>query len=136
MNFFLDIIDTKRHIYSGEVKKLTLPSLSGEITILANHMPLVTPVKLGEIRVETADKELLLTVGKGIFSMDAGRASLLIEDARYTEEISESEAEQAKARAEEIIKSGVKGPDLEAARSVMRRSLIDMKARRRRKLPQ
>lgn len=133
MTFHLDIIDTKRAIYSGEAKSLTIPALAGEMTVLPEHMAIVTPVGLGEVFVKTPDKDLTLTIGKGIFSMDKNRASLLIEDARYTEEISEVAAEEAKKKAEEIIEKGIQGEDLEAAMSVIRRSLVDLKTVRRRK---
>lgn len=135
MTFALSIVDTKRSIYSGEAKKLTIPALAGEMTVLSHHMPIVTPVLVGEVHLETPTEEIVLTIGKGIFSMDKNSATLLIEDARYTEEISETAAEEAKMKAEEIIQKGVTGPDLEAAVAGLRRSLIDLKTvRKRRKL--
>lgn len=135
MTFQLEIIDTKRAIYSGQAKSLTIPALAGEMTVLSNHMPIVTPVVLGEVIVEAPDRELTLTIGKGIFSMEGNSASLLIEDAKYTDEISESAAEEAKRKALEIIEKGIKGPDLEAALANVRRLDFDLEhVRKRRKV--
>lgn len=135
MTFHLDIIDTKRSIYSGEAKSLTIPAMGGAMTVLAEHMPIVTPVVLGEVVVETPEKELTLTIGKGIFSMDKNRASLLIEDAKYTDEITEAEAQKAKEKAQEIIAKGEKGPDLEAALASVRRINLDLEhVKKRRKV--
>lgn len=134
MSFNLSIIDTKRSIYEGEATKLTIPALGGEMTVLENHMSVVTPVVIGEVRVGTPGKDIALTIGKGMFSMEGNAASLLVEDAMYTEEISEKEMEEAKQKAEEIIAKGIVGPDMEAALQNVRRSALNLKVARRKKL--
>jgi len=134
MNFKLSIIDTQRHIYDGEAVELTIPALGGEMTVLAKHMSIVTPVGLGEVQLKTPGKDISLTIGKGMFSMEENEATLLVEDASYTEELSEAAAEEAKKRAEELIGKGIKGPDMEIAVSALRRSLLDLKVVRRRSL--
>lgn len=133
MSFKLSIIDTERLIYEGEAKRLTIPALDGVMTVLPEHMPIVTPIRMGEVVVETPEKDLTLTIGKGIFSMKENHATLLIEDATYAEEISEASAEEAKKKAQEIIQKGIQGPDLEAALESVRRSTLDLKVARRRK---
>ncbi len=133
MNFKLDIIDSQRKIYSGDAFKLTIPAARGEMTVLANHMPIVTPIGLGEIAVVTPNKKISLTVGKGVFSFINNYATLLVEDTSYSEEISESLAMEAKRRAEEIIQKGIQGPDFEAALETIKRSNLDLKVVRKRK---
>lgn len=135
MSFFLEILDTKRAIYSGEANKLVMPSLVGQITVLPDHMPIVAPIELGEIVVNTPQKNFSLTIGKGIFSFKDNKATLLIEDARYSDEISEEEAQAAKTKALEIIEKGVTGADLDAAMATVRRSLVDLKTARKRRAP-
>ncbi len=132
--FALSIIDTQREIYSGEAIKLTIPAVGGQMTVLANHMPIVTPVALGEIVLTTPTDTIALTIGKGMFSMDGRGATLLIEDANYLEEISEKTSEEAKAKALEIIEKGITGPDLTAALYTVRKSNLDLKVARRNKL--
>ncbi len=133
MNFQLSVIDTERHIFEGEASKLTIPAMDGVMTVLAEHMSVVTPVGIGEVVVEAPDKTINLTIGKGLFSMHDNAATLLIEDASYTEEISEARAEEAKKKAEELIVKGVTGADMEAAMATIRRSLLDLRVVRRRK---
>lgn len=132
--FLLSIIDTQRAIYEGEALRLTIPASGGEMTVMAKHMPIVTPVGVGEVVLVTPEKTIELTVGKGMFSMDHNKATLLIEDASYTEEISEAAAEDAKNKAEELVKKGVSGPDLTAALYTIRKSSLDLKVSRRKKL--
>ncbi|MEM3112321.1 MAG: hypothetical protein QXY90_04705 [Candidatus Anstonellales archaeon] len=134
MNFKLSIIDAERPIYEGDARRLTIPALEGVMTVLAKHMSVVTPVGMGEVVAETPEKILHLTIGKGIFSMEKNHATLLIEDATYAEEISEAQAEEARLKAQEIIQKGIKGPDLETAMQAVRRSALDLKVARRRKM--
>jgi F-type H+-transporting ATPase subunit epsilon len=133
MSFTLSVLDTERKIFEGEVEKLTLSTSGGEITVLQEHMPIVTPITLGEVRFKSSDKEVSLTVGKGIFSMENNIGTLLIESASYIEEIKEAAAMEAIKRAEEIVQKGETGPDLEAAMATIRRANLDLKVSRRRK---
>lgn len=49
-------IDKKR--FEGEVKQVTVPAENGEMTILANHTPVVALLKSGKILLKTSeDKE-------------------------------------------------------------------------------
>ena len=41
----------EKTLFDGEIKSLTLPTESGEITILPDHLPLVTLTKPGLIRI-------------------------------------------------------------------------------------
>jgi F0F1-type ATP synthase epsilon subunit len=96
-------------------------------------MPIVTPISLGEVRFKSSDKEVSLTVGKGIFSMENNVGTLLIESASYIEEIKEAAAMEAIKRADEIVQKGISGPDMEAAMATIRRANLDLKVARRRK---
>ena len=46
----LSIYTINNTLFSGDVEKVTLPTLQGEITVLDNHIPLITAVKEGDIR--------------------------------------------------------------------------------------
>src|SRR3989344_7266080 len=128
MNFDLSVIDAQREIYKGKASKIVLSSIDGEMGIRARHMPYVTPLGVGEISFLTeTGAEINLSVGKGLLAVQNNEVTLLVEDARYGEEISQEKAEEAMARAEEIIKDGVKGIELTRALQSVRRSLIDIK---------
>jgi F-type H+-transporting ATPase subunit epsilon len=135
MNFHIDVVSLKGKIYSGEAKEAILPTIDGEITVLANHAALVTPLDLGEVVLSTSEGVKNYSIGKGIFEINDNKANLLIEDVTSSDEISEARAQEAHRKAEELIKKGI--PDIEAktANYTYRKSLIDLKvARRKRKL--
>lgn len=42
-------------LFEGEINKVTLPGTDGEITILKDHIPLLTTLKKGVIRYDNFD---------------------------------------------------------------------------------
>jgi len=133
MNFQLDVVSVTGTIFSGEVKEVILPGVSGEIGVLARHMPLVTPLTVGEVIVKTPDETISLSIGKGVFSYDSGKGRLLIEDVASADEVSEERALEAKKKAEEILAKGVSGEEKTAAMYQLRKSLVDLKLVKRKK---
>ena len=51
--FHLTIAQVGHNIFDGEAVSVTLPGSDGVFTVLANHEAFVTPLKIGEARVET-----------------------------------------------------------------------------------
>ena len=51
-NFNLEIISPEKIILSGEVNSVTIPSFEGEMTILVDHIPLITFLRPGIVRIE------------------------------------------------------------------------------------
>ena len=135
MNFPLEVVSITGEIFSGEVSKVTLPGVVGELTALARHMPVVVPLVTGEVSLKTDGKILSYSIGKGVFSYDGKIGRLLIEDATAADEISEERAIEAKRKAEDLLAKGIKGEEKIQAQYLLRRSLIDLKiARRKRKI--
>ena len=133
MNFQLDVVSVAGSVFSGEVREVIMPGVSGEITVLARHMPIVTPLTTGEVIVKTSDEDFSLSIGKGVFSFDSGSAKLLIEDVTAADDISEDQALKAKQKAEELLAKGVKGEEKQQVMYQLRKSLVDLKIVRRRK---
>ena len=52
----LEIITPEASIFTGEVTAVTLPGLDGMFQVLNNHAPIISSLKLGEIKVEVETK--------------------------------------------------------------------------------
>jgi F-type H+-transporting ATPase subunit epsilon len=50
--FKLKILTPDEKLFEGEVLSFVVPTQSGEITVLANHTPLVTNISIGEIKIK------------------------------------------------------------------------------------
>ena len=134
MSFNLQVLSPTKKIYEGEVNEVILPSVDGEIAVLPKHMPIVTPLDFGEVSIKKSDgTNDIYTIGKGLFFVDRGNASLLIEDVRSSDEISESEVELARIKAAELVAKGVTPEEKLQGTYLLRRSLIDMKLIKKRK---
>lgn len=79
MTFNLDIVSIESKLFSGEVSEVQIPSESGELSILPNHMAMVTILKKGKVTVKTEGGQEDYEIGKGVFSFSNNNASLLIE---------------------------------------------------------
>lgn len=134
MSFFLEIISPERKVYSGEVEKITVPAITGQLTILSKHIPLFTPLDFGEVKiVDVKNKIHYLSISKGMVEVAKNKVILIIEDASFASEIVEKKVLAAKKKAEEILKTKPKEKDLLTATQALRRSLIDLKIIRKRK---
>ena len=51
-NFNLEIISPEKIILSEKVNSVTIPSFEGEMTILLDHIPLITFLRPGILRIE------------------------------------------------------------------------------------
>ena len=55
-NFKLEIISPEKIIFSGDVPMVTLPSYEGNMTILKNHISIITFLRPGIIKVKKSDE--------------------------------------------------------------------------------
>ena len=55
----LSVYSLKKVLFEGEAKSLTVKSVGGELTILDNHLPLITMLQAGPVIV--SDKTGLVT---------------------------------------------------------------------------
>ena len=101
-----EITTPERVAFKASAKQVTLPTVEGEITVMPGHVPLVAPVKAGELRVIGEDgTETLMAVAGGFVTVEPnGRLVVLADSAERAEELDLKAIEGAFARAEEAMK--------------------------------
>ncbi|HBV58208.1 MAG TPA: F0F1 ATP synthase subunit epsilon [Candidatus Magasanikbacteria bacterium] len=100
-----EITTPERTIFKDEIDQITLPTEMGEITILPNHIPLVSMLRPGEMRLIKNGAESLFAVAGGFIEIQPNnRVIVLADNAERAEEISIERAEAARQRAEELMK--------------------------------
>ena len=57
-NFKIEIISPEKIVFADNVKMATLPSYEGDMSILKNHISIITFLRPGIIRVEKKEKSL------------------------------------------------------------------------------
>jgi len=115
--FKLTIVTPGGIIYEDMVEKITLPTKSGEVTILPEHEAMVSVLQAGEVSIHKAGYETDLALSGGVLEMRPDNELFLIADsAERAEEIDVERAEAAKARAEELLQQIKNVEDVEYAR--------------------
>lgn len=104
-----EITTPERAVLKRKVRQVSIPTASGEITVLPGHVPLVAPVEAGEIRaVDENGEEVLMSVSGGFVTVHADdRVVVLADTAERAEELEIAAIEEAKRRAEEILKEKI-----------------------------
>ena len=100
----LEIVTPERTAYSEDVEMVTLPGSEGELGVYPNHVPLLTTINPGELRVLKGGKETFLAIGEGFVEITGSTVSVLTDMALEPSVIDESAAEAAVARAQAAMK--------------------------------
>src|SRR5690606_8794581 len=104
MSLTLEIVTPEARVYSDTIDTVVIPTVDGEIGILPGHIPLLTQVADGELRVTKSGKESFLAVGNGFAQVEGDKVSVLAEHAITEDKIDEKAVEEALKRAEEQLK--------------------------------
>jgi F-type H+-transporting ATPase subunit epsilon len=104
MALTLEIVTPEARVYSDTIDTVVIPTVDGEIGIFPGHIPLLTQVEHGELRVTKGSTVLFLAVGGGFAQISGDKISVLAEHAITEEKIDEKAAEQAMQRAELAMK--------------------------------
>jgi len=75
--FQLSISALDKKIFEGDAESLTLPGVDGELTILKNHIPLVTPLKNGQLRFKSGKKEEKFSIKGGVLEVSPQKVIVL-----------------------------------------------------------
>ncbi len=132
LNF--QIVTPERTLLSEQIDSLTCPTTSGEITVLPNHIPLISSLQPGELIAKTADKIEYFAVSGGFVEVRPGSNVVVLADtAEHYTEIDRARAEQAKLRAEELMKKSARLSSAEYATLLasLQKNLARIKVARR-----
>lgn len=113
--FFLEIITPERKFFAGDVEMVVLKTHEGQIGILKNHIPLVTTVAVGPLRIRQDGKWIKAVVTEGFIEVTRDKTIILTDTAEWPHEIDINRALEAKRRAEERLKQRVEYRHSQAA---------------------
>jgi F-type H+-transporting ATPase subunit epsilon len=135
MPLTLEIVTPEARVYSDTIDTVVIPTTSGEIGILPGHIPLLTQVAAGALRVTKGTVTTLLAVSGGFAQIAGDKVSVLAQSAIEAEKIDEQAAENAMKRAEEELLKGTSSlppAEIERLEGVVRFSVAQLGVKRRR----
>ena len=135
MALTLEIVTPESKVYSDAIDTVVIPTVEGEIGILPGHIPLLTQIQDGELRVTKGGQTLWLAVSGGFAEVEGDRVSVLAEHAITEEKIDEHAVEAAMKRAEEQLKeaANLDPNEFEHLQSMVRFAGIQLGVKRRRR---
>lgn len=113
----VDVVSAEESIFSGLAEFVVLPGEAGELGILPGHMPLMTRIKPGAVRLKLPqqEQEELIFVAGGVLEVQPGLVTVLADTAIRGKDLDEAKATDAKKKAEEAMAN--KSADMDFARA-------------------
>ena len=111
----LEIRTPQQLIYEGNVSSVKAPGELGSFEILTGHIPFLTVLETGEIRLRESDTPQSLATSGGVFEVLRTGVTVLSDTAEWAYQIDVKRAEAARQRAQEHLSSGA--TDINRARA-------------------
>ena len=109
-SFRVEIRTPEQLIYEGDVTSIRAPGVEGNFEILAGHLPFLTALDIGEIRIRESESPQLMAISGGVFEVLRTGVTALVETAEWASEIDMERAENARDRAQAELTANA--PDL------------------------
>ena len=126
MNAFeLKIVSPDGLLYSGQAQQLTVRTTSGEMGILAGHIPCVAPLGMGRATVVIDGKPRYAACIGGMVSVTSQLVTLVATTFEWAEDIDSVRVKLSQERAESILaKKDTSSTDIQLAQARLRRALV------------
>ena len=127
--FNLIIVSAEKKIFEGAVTSIQATGIEGELGILANHIPLLTAIKPGIVKLTLEDNtEEVIYVSGGFLEVQPNVVTVLADVAIRGEELDGERILEAKRKAEQNIVSGAKDANYEMLAAKLSKELAKLRA--------
>ncbi|MDP1846084.1 MAG: F0F1 ATP synthase subunit epsilon [Candidatus Moranbacteria bacterium] len=109
------IVTPEKTVYEDSIDQVTLPTQEGEITVLPNHIPLISVLAPGELVAKKDGEEIAMAVSGGMVEVRKNEITILADTAERAEEIDIKRAEEAKDRAEKLKEERIQTDEVQYA---------------------
>lgn len=130
MTVHVDVVSAEEEIFSGLAEFVALPGEAGELGILPGHMPLMTRIKPGAVRIKVqnqAEEEVIFVAG-GILEVQPGLVTVLADTAIRGGDLDEAKAIEAKKLAEEALANQTSKLDYAKAQAELAEAMAQISA--------
>ena len=131
--FTVNVVTPDGPVYDSEVEMIIAKAKSGEIGIMAGHIPLVAPLEIGAVRLKNGGNTELVAVTGGLLEVRPEKVTILAQAAETADDIDVQRALAAKERAERRLQElkqeniDFKRAELALQRALNRLSVSDKK---------
>ena len=125
--FNLEIVAIDKVFYRGECEYLVFEGLDGEKGVMANHEPMISAVRAGELRYTVDGDVKEAAIGDGFAEILGDKVTLICDFAERPEDIDEMRAQRALERAQERIKAKTSEIEYIRSRAALARAMARLK---------
>lgn len=84
----LKVVTPDKLIFEGKADRLLAKGLEGQFMVLPRHLPMVTLLGIGELRIDSGDESFYIAIEEGVLEVAAGDiVTILANDAVAAEDI-------------------------------------------------
>ena len=109
------VVTPDKLVFDGEAERVFARGIDGDFAVLHNHIPMMTPLGVGELRIDMNGESSYIAIDSGIFEVSNNHINILSNDAMMAEDIdvartkmelerNERQKQNAKTR-EDLIRS-------------------------------
>jgi len=114
----LKVVTPEDVVYEDVADSISVMTEAGEVTVLPNHIPLVSNLQPGEARIKKDGATHYLAVSGGFLQVHSGTEVVILADsADRAEDLELEKIEQAKKRAKELLEQKRDEDDVAFARA-------------------
>ena len=112
----LNIITPEKAFFQGEASMVIAPGVEGEFGVMPGHMPFISLLKPGIIRVERdGQPELRIAVIEGVVEANPQGCTILAQTAQALDSASSADASAELRHAEELLAAALTDAEKQAA---------------------
>ncbi len=127
-SFELTVVSAEKKIFQGDVNSIQVSGIEGDLGILPGHIPLLTEIKPGVLRIKTGDNQEIIYVSGGFLEVQPEVVTVLADTAIRGDELDKDRILAAKRRAEENTHSKHCDVDYSLLSSKLSRELAKLQA--------
>lgn len=125
--FKLTIITPERQFFDGMADAVTVSAPDGQMTILANHVPIVSPLIVGTLSIKTDGEWHESFNSEGFMEVSADKVVIFVQACEWPDEIDEHRAEEAARRAEERLRQRQSIQEYKQSRLALARAMVRLR---------
>lgn len=131
------ISTTKKVLDKTEIESVIIPTMSGEIQVLPNHLPVLGVTQPGILRIQYIGREVSYALGAGIYEVDENGVRVIADMVDNGQNIDEKsilkKKEEAKAFMEQAQKDGLHSSAeyLAAEEEILKQTALEQLAKKK-----
>lgn len=121
------VLSQEKQLVDVEVESATVPTTTGQVTILADHIPLLSSLAGGELTYKTNQGQESIVISKGFLDMDdQNKLTIMVDTAVHERDISLEKAQQAMIAAKETMATSQDQHELILAEASLKQAMWEI----------